>query len=279
MRTYKILISIFFSLAITSCSDPNVFQQFSNQTSDEALYKEALKKIDALDYTAAIDIITNQMSAGSQARVDVKESLMGAYAGKCGLTFVTLIDGLSSTAETKIFPLALGAFGAIAIDTTSCDKAVDVLKSLGTSTQRTSNQNLFAAFLGLAKMGVNLRKTLDREFSGLGDGVVDGGYDVCAAPTGTTDGQLTDDEMKKVITGLGLVFDNIATLIASIGNGNDGVNALDAAKSQCESIPGVTSCTFVDEADIDAMTIAIFRKMIASTELGFGSCNVITCCP
>lgn len=279
MRTYNFLVVLILSLAMTSCSDPNLFKQFSNQTSDEALYKEALKKIDALEYTAAIDIIKNQMSSAYQQRVDVRESLMGAYAGKCGLTFVTLVDGLGTTAETKIFPLALGAFGSLAIDTTSCDNAVEVLKGFGTSTQRSANQNLFAAFLGLAKMGVNLRKTLDRENSGLGDGVVDAGYDVCAAPAGTTDGQLTDEEMKKVITGLGLVFDNIATLIASIGNGNEGVNALDAAKTQCESIPGVTSCTFIEESDIDPTTVAIFRKMLASTDLGFGNCSVITCCP
>lgn len=278
MRTYKVFITLILSLLMTSCSDPNLFKQFSNQTSDEALYKEALKKIDALEYSAAIDIITNQMSSAYQSRVDVRESLMGAYAGKCGLTFVTLVDGLGSTQESKIFPLALGAFGSIAIDAASCDNAVAVLKSFGTSTQRTSNQNLFAAFLGLAKMGVNLRKTLDRESNGLGDGVVDAGYDVCSAPAATTDGQLTDEEMKKVITGLGLVFDNIATLIASIGNGNEGVNALDAAKAQCENIPGVDSCTFTEEADVDPTTIAIFRKMIASVDLGFGTCDVITCC-
>lgn len=286
MRTLKLMLAIILSLSMVSCSGTNFFTQFSNQTTDEALYKNALKKIDALDYQGAIDIIENEISAGYRAQTAVRESLMGAYAGKCGLSFVTLINGLSS-ATGGIFKLALGSFGGVVVDTAACDSAVTVLQSLGTSTARTQNQNFYAAILGLAKLGVNLHATLDLESSGAGDGAVDAGWDSCTVPGASTAGQLTDDEVKKVIVGVGLIFENIATLITAIGSGNAGVSAMDAAKTQCEAVAGVGNCTITDESS-SALTsdmIKMFRRMISSSSLGLGSCDLsdvtlpLDCCP
>lgn len=286
MRLFKLLMTVLLSVALVSCSDPNLLTQFSNQNSDEALYHNALKKIDALDWQGAIDIIEDQLSPGYQQKINVRESLMGAYAGKCGLSFVTLLDGLS-TSTGGVFKLALGSFGGIAVDTAACDSAVGILQDLGTSTQRTQNQNLYAAILGLTKMGVNLHKTLDIESSGVGNGSVDVGWDSCQEPGVSTPGQLTDAEVKKVIAGMGLIFENIATLIAALGSGNAGVDAMDAAKTQCEAIAGVGNCTITDEAStaIDADMIRMFRMMISSSSLGLGSCDLSVlvptpdCCP
>lgn len=275
MRAFKFLLIIFLSPFFSSCTGNNAFTQFSNQTTDEALYQEALKKIDQLAWAQAIDIIENQISAGYQQRTNVRESLMGAYAGKCGLSFVTLIDGLS-TATGGIFSMALGTFGGIVVDTASCDSAVQILQSFGTSTERTQNQNFYAAILGLAKLGVNLHATLDQETSGAGDGTVDVGWDSCQEPATTTLLQLTDAEVKKAITGVGLIFENVATLVATMGAANAGVSSLDAAKTECESLAGAGNCTITDEnsAAITPEMIRFFRRMISSSSLGFGTCDI-----
>lgn len=288
MREIQKILILIPMLMVLSCSDPNAFTQLSNKNSDEAIYQEALKKIDALQWDSAIDLIQNQMSATYKQRVDVRESLMGAYAGKCGLTFVELVNGLSNSSG-GIFKIALGAFGGIKVDTSACDSAVSVLASLGTSTQRTQNQNLYAALLGLTKLGVNLHKSMDRESSGVGDGAVDAGWDICQKPVTSTAGQLTDLEVKKVIASVGLIFENIATLVAAIGSGNSGVGALDSAKTECEKVAGGPgSCTITDESSsaINAGTVFVFRKMIASSVLGLGSCDITVlpgganeCCP
>jgi hypothetical protein len=284
MKFFKnIILLLGVLLSLTSCSDPNFFKQFSKQDSDEALYHEALKKIDALDWDAAINIMANQLSASYKQSVKVRESLMGAYAGKCGLSFVTLVSGLASSTG-GIFKLALGAFGGLQVDVASCDSAALILQSLGSSTERTQNQNLYAAILGLTKLGVNLHNTLDTESSGIGDGAVDGGSDVCAEPVSTTAGQLTDAEIKKVIVGTGLIFENIATLAAAIGTGNAGVDSMNAAKTACEAIAGVGNCTITDEGStaITPQAIRFFRRLVASSSMGVGSCDIsvpLSCCP
>lgn len=285
MRTFKLLVTVLMCSFISSCG-PNAFTQFSSQNSDEALYQNALKKVDALDYAGAIDIIQNQMGAAYRAKTNVQETLMGAYAGKCGMSFVTLISGMSS-ASGGIFKIALGAFGGIVVDTAACDSAVTVLQGLGTSTTRTQNQNLYAAILGLAKLGVNLHASMDQESSGAGDGAVDAGWDSCPAPGSSTAGQLTDAEVKKVIVGVGLIFENIAALITAMGSGNAGVSALDSAKTQCEAVAGAGNCTITDEnsAAITPTMIRLFRRMISSSTLGLGSCDLSVlgpppnCCP
>lgn len=285
MRIFKLLFTFLLSTFLASCTGNNAFTQFSNQTSDEAIYQEALKKIDQLAWQEAIDLIETQMSAGYQQNTNVRESLMGAYAGKCGLSFVTLINGLS-TATGGIFSMALGAFGGVTVDTASCDSAVTILQSLGTSVQRTQNQNFYAAILGLAKLGVNLHNTLDQETSGAGDGTVDAGWDSCPDPGASTAGRLTDAEVKKAITGVGLIFENVATLVTAMGTGNAGVNSLDAAKTECESLAGAGNCTITDEnsAAITPEMIRFFRRMISSSSLGLGTCDINdmatpSCCP
>lgn len=285
MRFLNWLPTLILCLLMVSCTDPNFYTQFSNQSSDEALYHNALKKIDAQEWQAAIDIIEGDLSSTYQQNVNVRESLMGAYAGKCGFSFITLVGGLSS-ASGGIFKVALGSFAGISVDTAACDSAVAILEGLGTSTQRTQNQNLYASLLGLARLGVSLHKTLDQESSGLGDGTVDAGFDVCLKPGVSTAGQLTDAEVKKVIVSVGLIFENIATLVAAMGSGNAGVDSIDAAKTQCEAALGAGNCSITDESNpaLSGM-LNMFRRMISSSSMGLGTCDLSVilpapdCCP
>ncbi len=288
----KCALSLFLTIMcslLNSCGSSNLFSQVANQTSDEALLQDAQKKIDKMDYSGAITVLNTKLSATYKKRVSVKEMLIGAYAGQCGLSFVTMVNGLSS-ASGGIFSIAMASFGGLAVDPDSCDLAVAVLQGLGAASERTANQNLYGAILGLTKLGVNLHQTLDTNPD---DGAVDSGVStaVCdKTPTTLTAGKLTDAQVNKVIVGVGLIFENISALSAGLGATNAAVVALESAKTQCESAPlgdpddpgGTGSCTIIDEGSVTAIMRRLFRKMLSSSALGFGSCDIKTlgsCCP
>jgi hypothetical protein len=272
-------------ILLVSCGSSNLFTPVSNRTSDEALFLDAMKKIDDMDWSGAITILSGQLSAKYKQRTDVREALMGAYAGQCGLSFITLLNALSTgSASGGLFTIGISAFGGLSVNTAACDSAVEILAALGTASERSTNQNLYGAFLGIAKLGVNLHKTLDTESAGLGDGAVDSGFDACSAPGTTTSGKLTDAQIKKIIVGMGLVFENISALSSSLGNGNAFLTTIDSLKTNCENVAGgAGSCTITDEnsTSINASLITLFRRMIASQNYGLGTCDMTTgaCCP
>lgn len=231
---YKNLLVILMSLVLTtSCGQPNVLTEYSNTDSDEALYLDAKNKMDDFDWDGAIDIMTNELSASYQTRNDVKTSLMHAYGGKCGISFFDLIHSLSNVSSTKMFEFALQLYAGKVVDVTACDNAIAVLKSIGaTAAERTNQQNAFAAILGLTRMATTIHAKFDTESSGLGDGIVDAGADSCAIAD--VAGRLSDTDMNRIISGVGLVFENLSALGDELTGGSAGTS-FEAAKNLCET--------------------------------------------
>lgn len=286
MRILFWLIPLTISLFLTSCGgDSNALTATANLTTDEARYLTAVKKIDSGEYQTAIDIIVNQISAVYKEKIEVKESLMGAYAGKCGISITGLIQGLG-TFSGSVFSFSLSPFAGTIVDPSACDSAIAVLQSIGSAATRNENQNVYGAILGLAKIGVNLHSTFDQESSGLGNGVVDATWNSCTAAATSTAGKLTDAEVKKIITGMGLIFENITALSSVIGATNAGVSSLDAAKTQCTATAGAV-CTVTSETSVilTPAVVRLYRRMIASSVFGFGTCDISSstvppsCCP
>lgn len=281
-RVRNIFIIILSLTLTTSCSNPNVLTEYSRTSSDEALYLEAKNKMDDFDWDGAITILTTDLSSAYQARSEVKETLMHAYGGKCGILFLNLINSLKNVSSSKMFEFSLQIFGGQNVDATACDNAFTTLMSLGTSSlSRTNDQNLFAAILGLTKMAVNLHRKFDTDVAGLGDGVVDVGWDSC--PDSAAANRLSDAEVDKVISGVGLIFENIAVLGAELSSGSAG-SSLASALNSCESALGVGNCSIVDESTVTPQIRRLFRRMISSSAMGFGTCDIsdeITpgCCP
>ncbi|WII72876.1 hypothetical protein QJS83_03200 [Bdellovibrio sp. 22V] len=232
--TIRNVFIIFMSLLLTtSCGQPNVLTEYSNTDSDEALYLDAKNKLDDSDWDGAINIITTELSSSYQARVDVKETLMYAYGGKCGIDFFELVNQLKNVSSSKMFEFALQIFNGKVVDVAACDNAVAVLRSIGTTAAaRTNSQNLFAAILGLTRMATTLHAKLDTESSGLGNGIVDAGWDSCTNSSAA--GRLSDAEVDKIVTGVGLIFENLAVLGGELTSGSAG-GAFDAAKTLCET--------------------------------------------
>lgn len=282
MKILRQTIILILSLAITtSCDKANVLTEYSKTDTDEALFIDSLKKMDNLDWDGAIDILTNQLSTDYRARRDVKERLMQAYGGKCGISFFDLIANLKGVSSSKMFEFSLQIFGNRSVNVAACDNSFNVLMNLGTSgVSRTNDENLFAAVLGLTKMATNLHVKLDTENAGLGNGTVDAGWDSCNS--GAAVG-LTDAQVDKVISGVGLIFENLAVLGAQLTSGSAGTS-LTNALNQCESYLGAGNCTIVQESAVTPQIRRLFRRMMSSSAMGFGACDLNdmmtpSCCP
>jgi len=270
----------------TSCGKPNVLSEFAQKDSDEARFIEAKKAIDDAAWSDAITILTTELSATFQTRTEVREALMGAYAGQCGLNFVNLYKGFENMSATdSLFVLVLKPFSGSIVTPASCELSLAVLKQLGaTYADRTNDQNLFGTLLGFTKMGSYLHSKFDLEASGAGNGSVDAGWDSC--PTSAASLRLSDAQVDGVILGMGLMFENLAALTAALGS-NAGVDSISDAKTDCETALGGApgACTITDPTAITPIMRRLFRRMISSQAFGFGTCDINvmipapSCCP
>ncbi len=291
-----LIISLVMSLT-TSCSDPNILEEFSQTDSDEALFIEAQKKVDRSEFTLALDILENQISSGFQQRVKVKELRAGAYAGRCGFTFADIFSGIQNSPSANIFPYFMIIFGSTSVIPAACDSAITIMQSLGTVLTRTNDQNLFLSILGLARVGTTLKAKLDGTVQdGVAEGVYGTGYNVChnyvagvaddgwennppfnffpPPETMPVSGRtLTDDDIKKVATGVGLIFENISALGNAMSGGNSTVSSLEDALTQCESLPGSPDCQVTDPALVSPELLYAIRVLLADQTMGFGTCT------
>lgn len=309
MTGFKRTLILLLSLTLTtSCGQPNLLTDVSETDSDEALFFEAKKKIDKLEWSAAIDIIENQMSDGYAAQMDVQEALAGAYAGKCGFTFVDIINGLKNSSSTSIFPFFMSIFAGNTLDTSACDRSIGIITSFGSVLQRTSDQNLFLTILGIARIGTTLGAKLDPTLDGVADGVYKTDFNVChnysgapgtntatdgwppanpvppapidpanplsiPAPAAAPNRSITDTEAKKVASGIGIIFENMSALAAVLSGGNSTLTALQDALTQCEAVAGAGNCTATNVAAVTPELLYTIRVLMDSSAMGFGTCT------
>lgn len=302
----RIFILVLCLTLSTSCSAPNVLTEYSQTDTDEALFYEAKKKIDALEWDEAIDIIENQISDGYAAKVKVQEALAGAYAGKCGFTFVDILNGLMNSPSSSIFPFFMSIFAGNTLDPAACDESIRIISSFGTVLQRTQDQNLFLTILGIARVGTSLGAKLDPTSDGVADGVYGTDYNVChnysagsatdgypgamippmPAPPAEPTRSLTDTEVKNVASGIGLIFENMSALAAALSGDNSTLTALEDALASCESVAGAGNCTATNESAVSAELLFAMRYLLDTGDMGFGSCDptkafpdASACCP
>lgn len=294
----KILVIITILSLTTSCSDPNVLTEFSQQESDEAFFMEAKKKINRMEWTAALDILENKISSGFQQQLKVKEARAGAYAGRCGFTFADILGNIQNTPSAEIFPFFMSIFAGTTVIPGACDSAIAIMTSLGDVTERTNDQNLFISILGMARIGTILQSKLDGPVAdGIPDGAYGTDYNVCHNYSGgsATDGwpalpfplpampapeaepatgrTLSDDDVKKVASGIGLIFENISALGAAMSGANSTLDSLEDALTMCEDLPGSPDCIVTDTALVSAELLYATRILLSDSSMGFGVCT------
>ncbi len=253
----------------TSCGSNNIYKGFSKQDSDKALLIDAKQLINKADYDGALtklNAITTSFRESADTKISFYETHAAASAGKCGLDFVAFTTSFSGS--SNLVTKTRDAFLNRTVLASACDDAQADMEAIGTNTQRDSNQNFFMAVLGLAKMGTYLRAASDFDNNGLADPGWSGcSVDYTAPPTQTG---ISDADVAEVLTGMGLLLDNIAAIGANVaGLDATAVTNFDAS---CKTLTGLPSCSFTHTSDITAPVVKAFRKFIDSTTDGIGNC-------
>jgi len=276
------------ALLLITCSCANPFSQFSNSSTDKAIYEEALKASNASQWEVAL-IKFESLSANFLNAREVRFNYAKALAGRCGFDFVRFIDAVSRanfSGPATLFEVLLSMWGNRLIIPNFCTLAELQVKTiwgqLPEISSRTNSERFFIVFLSLAKMGMYLRVKADVDgLGGLGNGFSDVGVNACQVANPASQLlRFSNDEIKEVVTGLALFFLNITAIVAAISNISDLSGALNLI---CGSGPGqlnASFCSKVNAADVTPAEVTDFRKILQSTELGIvKSCTVLACCP
>jgi hypothetical protein len=276
------IISLISSMIFFGCS--NVLQSASNKTTDAALYEDAQKAMDSSNWDEALAKF-GSLSSSYRQKTEVIEAWAGAYAGKCGLDFISYFTSLTSASlsSTTIFKYLMNAWTQKVINPQYCTLAQSKMEEISTNpANRSIDENVFMAILGMVKIGTYLRYYTDKDgANGGGDGSLDAAVNVCT----NNASNLADTNLDEIITGMGLITTNLTALTSVIGAG-DITNAFDAINTACAASPG--SCSKTSTSSINNTDRDLYRDLLNTSQTnptvgaGIGACaNAVftLCCP
>ena len=255
------------SLLNGSCGG-NFFEGMSGKTSHAAVIEEVRNLVNDLEFSEAVDVIEANTDLVITDRGDMM-LFASAYAGDCGLTFAEIFDSLA-TATGSPMNFMMSAFTTKAVVPDHCYQAQLWIERIGAAGVRTTNENIAMFLIGMAKIGTYLRNRADADR----DGTVDGTFDSCD----NTD--LPRDEVKQVVSGFGLLIENVAALGTNISGSLSGsVTSINAVCVGLGLTCNVTDPTAISDGDADSFRDAI--KSSSTTMIGIETCDPLTtlCCP
>jgi hypothetical protein len=232
---------------------PNVYQSFAQTTSDPALLFQAQQLINSGNYTGAITTIGNMTSAG-QATHDATVLLSTAYVGRCGLDMLGLATSIANMGTTTLFNTLETVFsGATASTKSDCDTA-DVLMTGLPASELSPDDDVFLAFVELAKIGTTL--------------VTSGA--TTAAYTCST---MASADVRQVGSGLTIAYNSLVASGAVIA-----APIITAMKALCTVIASppasdATFCTTTNPASFTSNELDVIETLIGANEIGVNSCG------
>lgn len=252
-------------MSLTSCGG-NLFEAMSGKTSREAVMEEIRKLTDAQQFSDAIALI--EANPDIAPTREEKFLFASSYAGACGLTFASLFTSLA-TASGSPMEFAKNAFLTRAVVPANCYEAQQIIESIGAAGVRSSSENVAMFMIGLAKVGTYLKNRADND----GNGVLDVGYDSCD----NTD--LPRADIKQIITGFGLMIENIAALGTNLSGGmSSSISSLATACATLGISCNVTNPSGISDGDADSFRDAI--KSDRTSDFGIETCPISpACCP
>lgn len=279
----KTALGLIFSLVLcavlSGCA--NIFETAADKTSDEAILEDLRKKMNNGEWDSALEKF-EELSDASKEKPEVIQKWASAYAGKCGLDFISYFGALSEASldSTTIFNFLMAAWSGDSVESSACTLAHTKMEEISRDpNSRTSSQNFFMVVLGMVKVGVYLRNNLDVDSTGnLGDGTAE------KNPCSTTD--LPDASLDEVITGLGLVTTNLSALTTVLPAGSM-TSALDQLNTFCNDPDYSGMCSKTDPSTITAGDRDNFRDVLKTDKtnttapFGVGNCadsSVSPCC-
>jgi hypothetical protein len=121
------------------------------------------------------------------------------------------------------------------------------------------------AVLGMAKMGTYLRDAADTKQ----DGSADATYNSCNSAS------ITTDYLRQVISGMGLVLDNLVAVSAVLSGNSSALTDLETIKATCGAACSITD---PNSASFDeTVTRVLLRSSDKGIETGSG-CTFPVCC-
>lgn len=278
MRQLKIMMILCFFIP-TGCS-VNILSEFGDPTTDKALLYGAQMLIDEGDWTGAIEKFAD-MSTDFRSGRDVRALEASAYAGRCGLKFLDMIDLLANLGATKLFLQLMTDFpGSNAQDISDCVQAETILKAIdATAANRTVDENLLMTFVEFAKIGAILSTYADT-----------------TAPFGTTEwvsgdaclvGKLSDANANEVGVAIANAIASLTEVAATSSVGGTQLTDFTTFCTAIDSTPGLGAsynfCTALNTSSMTANMRTAVRSIIQENQyVGIGSCNntLVNCvCP
>ncbi len=252
-----------------SCS-VNILETFADKTSNEALYVSAQKKVDAGDFTGALQDIATMKGAYAQS-ASVLELKASAYAGRCGLNFLDFATDLKDIGTNRFFPFLLRSFrGSTTSHIDDCLSAETTIRTIGEAAALDDDQNIFLALVAFAKIGTVLAHYADSD----NNGTVTATYDPCVAGGGDREvGPLDESDVRQVGTGITLALASIDALSGSVDLGVDVVTDISGV---CDALSGPLAgynfCAVTDAADFTADHLKGIRSLIKESDVvGLGA--------
>ena len=264
-----VILGMFLFLSL-SCGQ-NTYVDMAIKDSEDAVFEDALKLINRQEYAAAISKIQS-LPTSYQANTEVREALAGAYAGHCGMHFIQLVTQLGETSSRTVFSQLMNVYRTNSSPPlASCLQAESLMKSFGNASVRTADQNFFMLIYGFAKIGLYLRSLADTDQ----DGTKDAGLNICDSNS------LSDNNVKELFTGMGLILENFAGVTSQIANANAGTG-ITSISTLCTTLG--TSCAITETTSVDGTMVGAMRDILNSDSIGIGSCNLTGvamagCCP
>ena len=255
MRVFTLLICI---LALGSCTR-NYFDEFAKKDTKEALFFDAKLKLDESDFSTAIarfnSLSTNH--PGYYADNSMASLHASAYAGRCGLDFISLLTNIQNAPPGALFSLLMSSFpGATTTSYTDCLDAENLLETIGDHTVRSGDENLLMAFLSLAKIGVILSSRADAD----DDQATDAGFDQC----NTT--HLPTIEAREIGSGLSHMILSLAAV---------GTSYIDVSEitTMCGLDPQLAAfCNTTDPTTFTDPQLSVLRVAVGASDTGINSC-------
>lgn len=266
------------TVVMTTACAKNLFIGFTDYSTDEAHYSQAMIYLNDRDWDNAISEL-QQTTSSFQSRRQTRYIFASAYAGKCGLDTIALIDAFDNMGSTRLFPFLLGVYKAGgATELTACKNAETQLRNISDDpTLRNNGENLLMVLIEFAKMGTIFAKN---PVDANDDGNMDtfNGTDHCS-----TTNMIVDADVNELITGLSQVIASLPN--AGTTFGEDELAFLTDACEVLEGLPDPTYnfCGVINTSDVVANQRKGVRMLFGSNEgVGLGNCSgdIETCaCP
>lgn len=266
------------SFFLLSCA--NFFGELSDKTTDKARLYDAKRFLDQSKWTEAIEKI-NLLSPEYQARRDVRALLASAYAGRCGIDMLNLINAINTGGSSeKLFVTLLKTMTNASVTTIGdCMLAETTLKLIGNETVRTVDENLLMTFIEFGKIGAILNFRADIDDDNLFDSAAgDAGFDACDNADIPQNDTVTDyASMSQLVVSIS----NLVLSLSASGSSIAGAS-LTALVALC-SQGGTNVCNITDTSAVGDNERKVMRAIINANEVGLTVVNdttdnvVLTC--